>query len=285
MKKFKTGFDKNNAFAEKYIIGMSFKNNGKPKYAYVTRNKNIIGSNFSKKPVDEEREKFIYNLYDVIEKKWIYINLYDVMGTTYFTHNEIKLDNFIDFAFIEDQKIIDKINKKTQNIINEKNKIKNNLIKEIQIYNKDFNKEIFENSFTLYNFERLDEKDIVFISTFDISHEEFCHNKINDIEKVIKIFKNIINISYKVAIANINKEVKSKELSLEEKEELKILKKLIKDSVDESIEKCKNAETLNQILENFPAILYPAPEFIQNIVQNSIFTITRDKLDNFYDGL
>ena len=242
---------------EKYILLTEYYDDGVLRKCHLTRNKKYLPNTLPDGFDKFTDANYFYNL-DLEQFERIPCHKIDI--THHLPYIKINAKSFLEYINFNNTDEIDKINDETYKNINSRlTTIKQaiNLAKtfttlknsDIEIYRKLFCSKI------------LNEHNCCFSLIFGLSPSHYENGDINA-ELVKNKFNEILNFYKNKAFDNLNLELEG--LSDDEMEEMVIIKQMIQDSVDETIDKYKDVSNLVDLFEDWPAILLPAPEFISN---------------------
>ena len=253
--------------------------------SYVTSNEKYIDST-KDKIEDDLYDTETYVLYDISKNEWIkiYFNSeYPILEGQFHCLDEFNfespeeiLDSNNDIVEKYNQKIIELVKEKAEN-----NKIKKiSLIEDISKYNKDYSKDLFDTYFTLFKSSTIEYDECLFSCIFNISIEEYKNDKINDLNKFKEIFKEIIKSRQTKSLNEIDEESKNFSDNEEEMSEIQTIKDLINTSVEDSFKIIDESDEPSIIFDQYPTILQPSPDFLEDDGGETIYSICRDNVNN-----
>jgi hypothetical protein len=218
---------------EKYILLTEYYDNDILRKCHLTRNKKYLTKEIPKDFNTFTDANYVYNL-DLERYEKIPCHKIDITHHT--PYDKIEAKNFLDYINFDNLELIDEINDEIYKKINDRV----NLFK----------------------------KSVDIAKTFTLLPEQYEKGEVN-IASIKNKFYEILNFYKNKAFDNLNSELE--DLSDEEIEEMNIIKQMIEDSVNETIEKYKNSSNLVDLFEDWPAILLPAPEFISNEINDTSY--------------
>lgn len=274
MRIFNSNFDKVNGIASKYIIAVEYKLNGIPTFKYATLCDDLI--NNSDRPELSKNAEY-YTFYDLIEKEWFKFERKDQLSFYYYGVDIANVDTPNQLFLIEDKKLIKKINDDTRKQIKEKETLRKKFISEVNNHNKKYDKVLLETYYQLFLTETLSLGEALFSTIFNITIDDYQNESIKDINVFKNIFKNIVKAKEKKSLSDINKEAKL--VPDNEMEEIKSIKNMITNSVKESFENIEEINDPVSILEQYPIILQPSPDFIEDDNGICAYNSCKDKIN------
>lgn len=277
MRIFNSNFDKVNGIASKYIIAVKYKLNGIPTFKYATLCDDLI--NNSDKPELSKNAEY-YTFYDLIKKEWFKFERKDQLSFHYYGVDIANVETPNQLFLIEDKKLIKKINDDTKKEIKEKETLRKKFISEVNKHNKTCDKVLQETYYQLLLTETLSLGEALFSTIFNITIDDYKNECIEDVNTFKTIFEKIIKSKEKKSLNNINKEAKL--VPDNEKEEIQSIKNMITNSVKESFENIKDIDDPVSILEQYPIILQPSPDFIEDDNGICAYNSCKDKINELF---
>ena len=282
MHQIKSYSEKINVVASKCIIGLEYEESNIPILKFVTLNPSIIGDGLSECNYIYNHDDEYHHFFDVVEKKWFKYSEKNHISFIYYNLEANNVSCTGDLFFINDNSIIDNINKDTIKMIDDNTRQIKELLSNVIKYNKQYDGKLFNIYSQLMLSGTLTYDEALFSSIFNITIDEYRSDKIQNVPNFIEIFKNVIKFYEDKAVYTIESEIQSDSLDDDEKEELKLIIDMINESVAQSYDKCKNLTEPWEILEEYPTILYPIPIFIEDERGNDSYTKSKIKIQNFF---
>jgi len=272
--------------AEKTIFCLKYQaEDGLKHLSFVTKNEKYIDST-KERIEDDLLDMETYVLYDLYKNEWvkIYFNSqYPLLEGEFryldefnFESPEELLDSNNDIVEKYNEKIIKLVEEKVEN-----DKVKKiSLIEDISKYNKDYNKDLFNTYFTLFKSSTIEYDECLFSCIFNISIEEYKNDKIDNLNKFKEIFKEIIKGRQAKSLNEIDEESKNFLDNEEEMLEIQTIKDLINTSVVDSFKMIDESNEPSIIFDQYPTILQPSPDFLEDDGGETIYSICKDNLND-----
>jgi DNA-binding ferritin-like protein (Dps family) len=276
MRIFNSNFDKVNGIASKYIIAVKYKLNNVPTFKFATLSDDLI--NGSNKPELSSNAEY-YTFYDLIKKEWFKFVRKDQLEFHYYGVDIANVETPNQLFLIEDKKLIKKINDDTKKLIKEKEILRKEFISKVNMYSKTCDKVLIETYYQLLSTETLSLGEALFSTIFNVTIDDYVNENIKDIDVFKNVFKKIVKDKEKKSLNEINKEAKL--LPANEKKEIQSIKNMIINSVKDSFEKIKEINNPVTILEQYPIILQPSPDFIENDNGVCAYSSCKEKINEF----
>lgn len=290
MDQIKSHFEKVNNIASKCIIGVEYLDKNLPAFKYATLNSNVIGdinsNNYDYKTGDESHYKF----YDVIKKEWFEYSVGNQISVRYYGTDDAMVADTVDLYFLNDKKKIDIINNNVLKNINELITLKDKLSVDILQYIEKYDEEIFDIYYQLLASEIISYNQALFSIIFDITLDEYNFDKINDINKFKEKYVNVISVYYDKAVNHLKEEAikTSPDNSIEdEREELEMIFSMLASAVEESNDDRTDDDLTDpvDILLEYPPILFPIPEFIDDPKYGNSYTTCKTRIQNYFNSI
>ena len=260
-------FEKVNNIASKCIIGVEYLDDKLPVHKFVTLNTDIIGSEYNKN-IDynyKNNNGSYYRFFDVIKKVWFEYPKNQQLSYHYYGIDAAGLEDTVELYFLNDKDKITLINNEVIKIIAEFIDTNDKLVSDVVKYNKNYSKELFDiYSYLFFNTKILTYEEVLFSIVFNITPDEYKNDKIKDIEYFKDKYVDVIEVYKQKAIETIKGEIDESSLNEDEINELELICSMIVSAVDESnVTRQGETEPL-EILEEYPPILFPIPNFIED---------------------
>lgn len=269
-------FEKVNNIASKCIIGVEYLDNNLPTRRFATLNADIIGDDIDYNYKDTNGT--IYRFFDVIEKVWFEYPTELQQSYIYYGTDVAGLEDTIELYFLTDKDKIDIINNEVIKIIDQFIDQNNKLLSDVVNYNKNYSKELFNSySYLLFFTEILTYKEVLFSIIFNITLDEYANDKIKNIEDFKDRYVDVIEVYKQKAITTIKEEIDESSLDEDEKNELELICSMICNAVDDSNTTRQDFIEPVEILEEYPPILFPIPDFIETEQGKVIYSECRLK--------
>jgi len=255
-------FEKVNNIASKCIIGVEYLDNNLPTRRFATLNADIIGDDIDYNYKDTNGT--IYRFFDVIEKVWFEYPTELQQSYIYYGTDVAGLEDTIELYFLTDKDKIDIINNEVIKIIDQFIDQNNKLLSDVVNYNKNYSKQLFNSySYLLFFTQILTYKEVLFSIIFNITLDEYANDKIKNIEDFKDRYVDVIEVCKQKAIATIKEEIDESSLDEDEINELELICSMICNAVDDSNVARQDFIEPVEILEEYPPILFPIPDFIE----------------------
>tara|TARA_R110000803_G_scaffold157920_2_gene222216 strand:- start:4212 stop:5081 length:870 start_codon:yes stop_codon:yes gene_type:complete len=266
-------FEKVNNIASKCIIGVEYLDDKQPVQKFVTLNTDIIGGEYNKN-IDynyKNNNGSYYRFFDVIQKVWFEYSIKQQLSYHYYCIDAAGLEDTVELYFLNDKDKINLINNEVIKIVDEFIDTNDKLLSDIVKYNKNYSKELFNNySYLLFN-NILTYEEVLFSIVFNITLDEYKNDKIKDIEYFKDVYVDVIEVYKQKAIETIKGEIDESSLDEDDINELELICSMISSAVDESnVSRQGEIEPL-VILEEYPPILFPIPNFIEYENGDSVY--------------
>ena len=242
---------------DKYILFVEYFDNDILRKCHLTRNRKYLPNNIPEDFDNFTDANYFYNL-DLERFERIPCHKIDI--THHAPYVKINADSFLEYINFNDTSVIDKINDDTYKSINDKLDIIKEAINLAKTFTavQDSDIEIYRK---LFCSEILNEHNCCFSLIFGLLPTDYKSGNIDE-ELIKNKINEILNFYKNKVFDNLNLELEG--LDDDEIEEMELIKQMIQDSVDETIDNYKDVSNLVDLFEDWPAILLPAPEFISN---------------------
>ena len=293
MQNIKSHFEKVNNIASKCIIGVEYLNNNLPVRRFATLNPDIINSD-NITPVNynyKDNDGSYYNFFDVIKKVWFKYSVDQQMSYQYFGTHAAKVNDTIELYHLDDKDKINIINNEVISHITKITDIKDKLSADILQYIKKYDEQIFEIYYQLLISEIISYNQALFSITFNITLEEYNSNVINDIDQFKEIYVNIISVYYGKAVEHLKEEATKNSpdgsIDEDEKQELEMIFSMLANAVEESNDDRKDDDLTDpvDILLEYPPILFPIPDFIDDHKTGNTYITCKTKVQNYFNSI
>ena len=291
MQNIKSHFEKVNNIASKCIIGINYLDNNLPVYRFATLNPDIIGSD-NNKPVNyKDNDGSYYRFFDVIKKAWFEYSVDQQISYQYYGTDTAKVNDTIELYYLDDKDKIDIINNEVINYITKMTGIKDELTAGILQYIKEYDKQIFEIYYQLLVSEVITYNQALFSIIFNITLDEYNSDKINDIKYFKNRYIDVISVYYEKAIETLKEEsIKTSlggDVGEDEKQELEMIFSMLSSAVEESNEDRQDEDLTEpvDILLEYPPILFPIPDFIDDHVYGNTYITCKTRVQNYINAI
>lgn len=289
MEQIQSHFEKVNNIASKCIIGAEYLDENLPAFKYVTLNSDIIGSENKNdyKNGDESHYKF----YDVMKKEWFEYSVDNKISFHYYGTDDAMVNDTIELYYLDDKDKIDIINNKVIKHITKITNIKDELSADILQYIKKYNEQIFEIYYQLLISETISYNQALFSIIFNITLEEYDSNKINDINQFKERYVDIISVYYDKAVEHLKEEATKNSpdgsVDEDERQELEMIFTMLANAVEESNDERKDDDLTDpvDILLEYPPILFPIPDFIDDHKTGNTYITCKTRVQNYFNSI
>lgn len=268
---------------KQYIVQLNLldKNFKGEKRVYVTKDENLAKNNIGK-------EDKLLNFYNLYLDKWITYDWTDIAMYTYPNYDMLVtqddedthfLENLIDI--IKDNPRVKDANEKVLNVIQERKKIFEDIVNEAkkftELNNIDLNQELFLGEY-FSNTNAYTKNKLLFNLIFNLEYKNYVNTDYN-LDIIIEKYYQVLD--YYANKAKKDLDIERADIDDSEMlEEIDSIEEILNDSVNENKEFCiakKNSvvndnydkeDAIIDIMENWPPILFPVPEFICDNTDN-----------------
>jgi len=284
METIESHFEKVNNIASKCIIGVEYLDDKLPVQRFVTLNTDIIGSEYNKN-IDynyKNNNGLYYRFFDVIQKVWFEYLTDQQLAYHYYGVDAAGLEDTVELYFLNDKDKINLINNEVIKIVDEFIDTNDKLVSDVVKYNKNYSKELFNiYSHLFFNTKILTYDEVVFSIVFNITLDEYKNGKIENIEYFKDRYVDVIEVYKQKAIETIKGEIDESSLDEDEINELELICSMITSAVDDSNVTRQNLIEPQEILEEYPPILFPVPNFIEDQHGRSRYLQCKLKLESY----